>query len=161
MTHEEAIRLLMNQNNMSLNELALKCGYSGKNPSSSLLPRFSQDVRLSNLRTIANALGCEVALIPNFKDTFSRNDIMILDGNLEGLNVNNPRKGRPPKNSAQIKKAAEEPQPSKILLEIPQPEKLTSPPVAERLPNGNWLIHLSPASSNDQQVDNIVDRYSK
>lgn len=160
MTVKDIFQNLWYKQKISQREFTSILGYTAQSSISTPLSRDNgMGMRVESIIRWANALGYQVVLQP--KDHIIESDEYLLDGTPQTDTILTNKRGRPSKNSAKNKKAAEEPQPSKILLEIPQPEKFTSPPVAERLPNGNWLIHLSPASSNDQQVDNIVDRYSK
>lgn len=62
MTHKDAILSILHDTGISKTELARRCQY----PSgiSAIDPRLRGDIKLSTLRLLANAMGYEVALIP-------------------------------------------------------------------------------------------------
>lgn len=62
MKTNEAIKELIEEKGITQTELAIKAGYKSQGNIGVALRR---DIRISSLITIANALDCKVALIPN------------------------------------------------------------------------------------------------
>lgn len=102
MTHKDAILSILRDAGVTKTELARRCGY----PSgiTAIDPRLRSDLKLSTLRRMAEALGYDVALIPQQPGQ----PVYVLDEDVpvEDRCGNNPggRKGAR-KNSAKTKKA--------------------------------------------------------
>lgn len=164
MTVKNIVTSLLNLTGQTQSSLANSMGLaSPANIAVALSRSDGMGMRVETLIKWFNSLGYQIVIRPIDQPTSK--DEFVLDGKVQEGIVPSSKAGRPPKNSAKNKKAAEEPQPSKILLEIPQPEKLAAPPVIERLPDGNWLIHL-PTITEDtsnrapvKTVNDISSRY--
>lgn len=102
MTHKDAILSILRDAGVTKAELARRCQYLSGTPA--IDPRLRSDLKLSTLRNLVEALGYEVALIPQQPGQ----PVYVLDEDVpvEQRCGNNPggRKGAR-KKSAKIKKA--------------------------------------------------------
>mgnify|MGYP006070334447 CR=1 FL=1 len=62
MTHKDALTKVMVEQNISKAELARRCGY--ESGAAAIIPRFNNDIQISKLIAMANALGYEIVMQP-------------------------------------------------------------------------------------------------